>query len=282
MNHLILHSLFHFLLQIFIVQCRPVLESSLSSSTRVPKVAHLEATGPENWYPETVERVVQGRGSNIPRTEEMQERYTQYFSNVQKNHKTPEENIYKQMEWNPKLRNQENLPSFLNPQCHQRSDLVKILKNDFPWDLPKEVEHFVVWMRIPLVNKSSFQKHGKERFPSIKYFNQDRIKGLLEYIDNHPFFGYSGIHDENLIKPLNPAKELHPNGNPYKTFNNQFITQTEGWQAIQWAGRHVNAYLQKTFPQNQYEFVWNRSTKKVRSFVDPEHIHVLVKSKNID
>lgn len=134
---------------------------------------------------------------------------------------------------------------------------------DFPWQLPKEVEHYVVWMRIPLVNEASFAKIGKEKLLSKENSNQDHIDGLLEYIDEHTFFGYSGINHD-LIKPLSPAKEFHPNGKPYKTLNGQFINQLEGCQAIQWVGRHVNAYLQKTFPRNKYELVWNRSTKKVR------------------
>lgn len=61
MDNQTLHSLLHSILHICIVQCRPVLRSSLSSDDyRLPKVSHLEGTGPENWYPATVERVVQG------------------------------------------------------------------------------------------------------------------------------------------------------------------------------------------------------------------------------
>lgn len=279
MDRSILLSLLHLLVITFIVQCSPVshLESSASAlRSKVPNVSHLEAIGPESWYPATVERVVQGRGSNIPRTADMQEKYTQYFANVQKI-MTLKEQIHNQLGWH-KIPNEENLPEFLDSQSYGRSNLVKILKNDFPWQLPKQVVHYVVWMRFPLVTKASFAKTGDEKLPSWEYTNQKRISALLEYIEQHPFFGYSGI-DPKLINSLNPGKELHPQGKPYKTSDGQFITQAEGWQAIQWAGRHVNAFLQKRFPQSKYEFAWNRSTKKIRSFVDPEHIHVLVRSK---
>lgn len=131
------------------------------------------------------------------------------------------------------------------------------LKIDFPWNFPGKYDNYVLWTRLQIVNRGTFELLDKEVFPCPRYYEIERVDALIEYIENHDYVGYVGPKTEARISELEPMKTYHPNNEAYIARNGQVVTREEGWEAIKWIGRHLHAYLKETFPKK--EIVWHRS-----------------------
>ncbi|POW18754.1 hypothetical protein PSHT_05528 [Puccinia striiformis] len=156
-------------------------------------------------------------------------------------------------------------PPFLTAEFYGDPSKAVIIKNDYPWDLPDEVEH---WKRF---SARSMERHY--RIPS--FTTPERIEALLEYMSWAPVYGYCGLPEEAFTY-------IRLSGFEHPTDNDVWLSKgntKEAVQAMKWAGRHINKFVVKKFPSSEFEVVWNRSPLRWRSMQKPEHIHILAIKK---
>ncbi|MBW0538999.1 hypothetical protein O181_078714 [Austropuccinia psidii MF-1] len=122
----------------------------------------------------------------------------------------------------------------------------------------------------PITAESFKLRPGEAGEVPQEFRKPERVRDFLEYLGEIAFFGHN-FRDEEAIKNFNVGEFAHPIGQPYITKQNNKISQEDGVKAIFWAGRHVTSIIEKQFPVEKFEFVWNHSPKRFRSNRWPSH-----------
>ncbi|KAA1133798.1 hypothetical protein PGTUg99_019730 [Puccinia graminis f. sp. tritici] len=149
---------------------------------------------------------------------------------------------------------------------------------DFPWRLSKDVEHHVMWFRPPLVTPAAFKRLRRDRaYPKheFKTMKDPRGEALIEYLNENDIYGWTGL-PPSAVSPFRQSSELHPMEAIWRSQSGEPISREQAAEAIRWVARHTNRLIEKQFPPSLYETVWNRTNYRVRSILEPNHIHVLV------
>ncbi|PLW07750.1 hypothetical protein PCANC_24315 [Puccinia coronata f. sp. avenae] len=228
-----------------------------------------------NWYPDTIKAVVEGKGSTIRRGEVLLEKLKAVVN--------PGERMKSILGWNEAL-NPEELPPYLSQRDYGNPKLVVFKKNDFPWDLPEDVEHYVVWIRSPLVTKEAFKRLEHDPpYPNREYEDIDgpRVAALVEYLNQHNMNGRTGL-PPLAVSPFRHLSLRHPTEEHlWESDSGEVITRQEAIQAMRWVARHTEKLIELEFPASIYETVWSRTRKPLRSIKDPNHFHILVIPKSL-
>ncbi|KAH9816778.1 secreted protein [Melampsora americana] len=201
---------------------------------------------PKEFEPGCISKVLQGLADVNPRSFEDNEIYLAY-----KKKTTPDKiahNILGRLGWLDGYEGEE--PTYLSTKCFGDNRRAQIARNSFPWTLPQGMKDYLLWTRFPILNRATLELKKGEVFPSERYHEEGRLDALVEYIEHSDFVGYK-------VEQLEPLKTYHLNNKVYRATNGHIITREEGWEANQWAGRHLNAFLKMEFKNK--EVVWTRS-----------------------
>lgn len=226
---------------------------------------------PREFEPGCVAKVLQGLADVNPRTSEDNKLYLAY-----KERTGPAEvahNILDRLGWLDDYKGKK--PRYLCAASFGDKRIAQIAENKFPWTLPKGMKDYLLWMRFPILNRATLELRNGEVFPSERYYEEGRLDALLECIDHRDFVGYVGTMDQEKIANLEPLKTYHLNDEIYVARNGHTITREEAWEANQWAGRHLNAFLKMRF-QNK-EVVWTRSPMWWKGVQAIDHVVLIVK-----
>ncbi|KAH9463475.1 hypothetical protein MJO28_008355 [Puccinia striiformis f. sp. tritici] len=252
---------------------KPPGELVKASEEEKPQHLRDHRTDVYNWFPSTVEAVVGGRGTFIDRTPEMDKVLKAFRDGCQDQCQT----MIQRLGWENAEKTAQ--PPFLTAEFYGDPSKAVIIKNDYPWDLPDEVEHWVLWMTMPHISEEVFSPLDGETLPNSSFTTPERIEALLEYMSWAPVYGYCGLPEEAFTYIRLSGFE-HPTDNDvWLSSKGQKVTQKEAVQAMKWAGRHINKFVVKKFPSSEFEVVWNRSPLRWRSMQKPEHIHILAIKK---
>ncbi|PLW51866.1 hypothetical protein PCASD_00901 [Puccinia coronata f. sp. avenae] len=228
----------------------------------------------EKWYPDTVKLVVEGKGSTIQREEAILEKL--------KALNDPGNHMKFKLGWTKAI-DPQVLPPYLSQRDYENPELVKFTRNDFPWDMAKDVEHHVMWIRPQLVTPAAFKRREDDPpYPSREYrkINGLRVAALVEYLNKNNMYGWTGL-PPSAVSPFRQSILLHPTKkHVWKSESGELITRQEATRAMRWVARHTESLIEMKFPPSSYETVWSRSSKRVQSFNDPNHLHVLVIPKS--
>ncbi|KAI9620606.1 hypothetical protein KEM48_008145 [Puccinia striiformis f. sp. tritici PST-130] len=233
----------------------------------------------KNWYPDTVKNVVEGKGSTIQRKKRIQHEMIAWKAGIKMD---PSEYMKFNFGWTTGLGRLE-LPEFLSVKDYGNSALVVFRKNDFPWRLSKDVQHHLIWFRPPLVTPAAFKRLKSDpAYPNREFrnINGRKVAALIEYLNENDVYGWIGLPPPAVL-PFRQSSELHPTEKDvWVTQSGVAVTRQEAAEAMRWVGRHTNRLIAKRFPPSRYETVWNRTNYRVRSILEPNHIHALVIPKN--
>ncbi|KAH7101187.1 hypothetical protein BKA62DRAFT_189314 [Auriculariales sp. MPI-PUGE-AT-0066] len=135
-------------------------------------------------------------------------------------------------------------------------ELWKILQNDWPYCIPHDVEHALVWTRVPIVNA--------ERIPPA----------VRARIDDCGLWGFTGGADAELIRT---------DGTDDDDRGAKYIGTGEEARAvraaIRVAGTDVDAFVRTHWPEDEWETAWFVNPPRLQSIPGLAHTHVFARRK---
>ncbi|PLW44544.1 hypothetical protein PCANC_08119 [Puccinia coronata f. sp. avenae] len=196
----------------------------------------------DNWYPDTVKNVVEGKGSTIQREEHVQNAMLAWKRRIGMD---LGQYMKGKLGWPGRIVPQQ-LP-YLSERHYGDSELVRFKENDFPWRLSQDVKHRILWFQLPMVTPEAFKRLDHDPpYPNREYENihGQRVAALMEYLNEHDMYGWTGLPPAAVNRFRQSSAENH-----------------------EWT-------------TSRFETVWNRTNYRVRSIKDPNHLHVLVIPKS--
>lgn len=126
---------------------------------------------------------------------------------------------------------------------------VKIIFNDWPYSIPLDISHYVVWTRLPIV-------HPDIVHPSV-----------MEQVHHDGLWGFSGGHPEEHGSIDGQWGDVAPN------------TSAEARAHILNAGQHTHDFVTAHWPPHIWEVAWFVNPPRIQSVKDLTHIHVFARRK---
>ncbi|PLW28492.1 hypothetical protein PCASD_17475 [Puccinia coronata f. sp. avenae] len=228
----------------------------------------------DNWYPDTVKNVVEGKGSTIQREEHVQNAMLAWKRRIGMD---LGQYMKGKLGWPGRIVPQQ-LP-YLSERHYGDSELVRFKENDFPWRLSQDVKHRILWFQLPMVTPEAFKRLDHDPpYPNREYENihGQRVAALMEYLNEHDMYGWTGLPPAAVNRFRQSSAENHE----WTSKSGVSITREEATQAMRWVARHTDRLIEEEFPASRFETVWNRTNYRVRSIKDPNHLHVLVIPKS--
>lgn len=157
---------------------------------------------------------------------------------------------------------------------------VSVRANDFPYDLPAGVEHYILWTRVSAITREAFAPRDGEAVPDHSFNDPSRVEALIRYVEHYDFYGWYGIHDEDVENSFALSSFAHAT-NPvwHDPESDHTVTREQGAAVMKWLGRHVAAAIQPHFPEDEFQVLFNRSPARWKSVVDPDHFHIFALPK---
>ncbi|EJD52295.1 hypothetical protein AURDEDRAFT_111680 [Auricularia subglabra TFB-10046 SS5] len=142
---------------------------------------------------------------------------------------------------------------FFSP--HTPADLWKVLPNDWPYSVPPEIEHSLVWSRVPITDPALIPAHLRAR------------------IDVCGLWGFTGGADADLLADQSYLADG-------ARFTGTGDEAAEVRAAIAAAGAPVAAFVRARWPEDAWETAWFVNPPRLQSIPGLAHAHVFAKPKN--
>ncbi|CAH7678513.1 expressed protein [Phakopsora pachyrhizi] len=209
------------------------------------------STESTSWFPLVFLILGQGHGIRNPRSGDLLTKYEDYVRGRSKEQINDDIWAKFKLSREPLDKTSVNeLPLIDENIWNYKRKLVVLAKCDFPWSMPKGVEHNILWYATPDVTAKSFElKLGEQGIVPERFKDPKRIPILMDYLQDNELMGYFGIDDPKgveLIENLPWGRNIHPGKQPWKHKNGiDEVTIEEGKEAIKWAGRHITNALKR-------------------------------------
>ncbi|KZW00902.1 hypothetical protein EXIGLDRAFT_638758 [Exidia glandulosa HHB12029] len=139
-------------------------------------------------------------------------------------------------------------------------DLWKILPNDWPYSVPPEIEHALVWTRLPIIDPSRVPPHIRPR------------------IDVCGIWGFTGGAHLELLQapPLGPEAQARVD-----KWLGTGDEAAEVREAVRVAGEEVGAFVRAHWPEDEWETAWFVNPPRLQSIPGLAHAHVFAKRQGV-
>ncbi|KIJ45115.1 hypothetical protein M422DRAFT_29969 [Sphaerobolus stellatus SS14] len=125
---------------------------------------------------------------------------------------------------------------------------VKIIFNDWPYSIPPEISHYLIWSRLPIV-------HPDLVHPSVK-----------AQIERDGLWGFSGGTEDMKTREADYV-DVAPG------------TSEEGRMYIRAAAQHTLDFVLTHWPEDEWEVAWFVNPPRLQSVKDLSHTHVFARRK---
>ncbi|OAX41395.1 hypothetical protein K503DRAFT_735631 [Rhizopogon vinicolor AM-OR11-026] len=155
-------------------------------------------------------------------------------------------------------------PEYFKADIPADSELISIIQNDWPYSVPIEIEHTLIWSRVPIFHPALIPVEIDARV------QQD---GLCGFTGNDepppspstlpeclPALAEWGITMENLVRS--------PKGSP------------EIEVMAKSAGREIDGFVRRRWVESEWETAWFVNPPRLQSVRGLAHIHVFAKKKH--
>jgi len=123
---------------------------------------------------------------------------------------------------------------------------VTIIFNDWPYSIPIDISHYLIWSRRPIIHAELFH-------PSV-----------WAQIERDGIWGFIGLPSEEMADPGDVAPGTSPSD-----------------RALILAGsRHVREFVLELWPPHEWEIAWFVNPPRLQSVRDLSHVHVWAKKKH--
>ncbi|KZP06145.1 hypothetical protein FIBSPDRAFT_842412 [Athelia psychrophila] len=156
-----------------------------------------------------------------------------------------------------------NIPAYF--MTGTPAELISIIQNDWPYSVPPEIEHILIWTRLPIINfsKVPLQITGRLRQDGLWGFTGSDLpppspSTLPECL---PALADWGVTMDSLIS--SPKASL------------------EEEEMIKAAGTEVDEFVKKRWVEGEWETSWFvNPPQRLQSVPDLSHIHVFARRKS--
>ncbi|KAF8195406.1 hypothetical protein BJ912DRAFT_875993 [Pholiota molesta] len=147
--------------------------------------------------------------------------------------------------------------------CETPSQYISIIQNDWPYSVPAEIEHTLIWTKVPIYHPDLVDESIKARI------YQDGL------------WGFTGS-DSPPPSPSNIASSLGALSEWGITIDKMIKspppTLTEA-ALIERAGKEVNRYVKTRWVESEWETAWFVNPPRLQSVPGLAHIHVFARRK---
>lgn len=161
-----------------------------------------------------------------------------------------------------------DIKSYFNNVVAEDSNLVKTIPNDWPYAMPAECGHYVVWCKRPILDMLLFSAKdtpfpkGPIREAIFEAINFDGIRGLT---GGSKKFQQYGFKTRNFLRESSEAMEwMKETYSDDKSEEEQVCDLAE--KAQTWAGRFIDAFVKKRWPEDAWETAY---------FCNPPHLRTV-------
>lgn len=143
------------------------------------------------------------------------------------------------------------------------SDLICIIQNDWPYSVPPEIEHTVVWSRVPIFHPALVPSSIEARI------QQDGLCG----------FTGSNTSAEHLPSLESCLPTLAEWGVTIESIRIPRGSE-EDEEMVRNAGKEVSAFVKRRWQENKWETAWFVNPPRLQSVPGLAHIHVFARKKS--
>ncbi|KAF9262925.1 hypothetical protein L218DRAFT_866494 [Marasmius fiardii PR-910] len=143
-------------------------------------------------------------------------------------------------------------------------EYISIIQNDWPYSVPLEVEHTLIWTKIPI-------------------YHPDIVDPLVnDRIFQDGIWGFTG----NTSPPPSPSRLplCLPALSEWGVTKEKMIVSPKGTEEeeelVRKAGVEVNEFVKKRWDEDVWETAWFVNPPRLQSIPDLAHIHVFARKKN--
>jgi len=168
---------------------------------------------------------------------------------------------------NPKIpRKLPDLPADAPPYftADTPAEYISIIQNDWPYSVPSEVEHTLVWTRLPIFHKDIIPDCIAARI------NQDGLCGFTGNISPPP--------SPSILPSYLPALA------DWGVTMDKLIRSKKGTEEeeelVRRAGKDVHGFVKKRWLESEWETAWFVNPQRLQSVPGLAHIHVFARLKH--
>ncbi|KAG1835518.1 hypothetical protein EV424DRAFT_1357316 [Suillus variegatus] len=154
-------------------------------------------------------------------------------------------------------------PEYFKADIPFDSEFISIIQNDWPYSVPIEIEHTLIWSRVPIFHPDLIPAEvdtriqqdglcgftGTDELPPSPSTLPECLPALAEW----------GITMEKLVRS--------PRGNP------------EIEDMVKNAGREIDGFVKRRWVEREWETAWFVNPPRIQSVRGLAHIHVFAKKK---
>ncbi|KAI6014804.1 hypothetical protein BKA83DRAFT_645815 [Pisolithus microcarpus] len=156
-----------------------------------------------------------------------------------------------------------DVPQYFTADMPFNSDLICIMQNDWPYSVPIEIEHTVIWSRVPIFHPSLIPSAIEARI------HQDGLWGFtgsITPIEDLPSLESClaaladwGVTEESMIRSPKASREEE--------------------EMLLHAGKEVDAFVKRRWQESKWETAWFVNPPRLQSIPGLAHIHVFARKK---
>ncbi|THH06088.1 hypothetical protein EW145_g4331 [Phellinidium pouzarii] len=158
-------------------------------------------------------------------------------------------------------------------------ELISIIQNDWPYSVPLEIEHSLVWTKLPILPAPSLiiPCIAATLSPEL----QEKVSARLA---QDGLWGFTGSIDPPPSPTLLPQAmgRLSDWGITLETLVITPKGTEEEERAIQLSGVEVQKFVMKRWIEREWETCWFVNPPRLQSVKDLAHIHVFARKKSPD
>jgi len=154
--------------------------------------------------------------------------------------------------------------------------LISIIQNDWPYSVPLDVEHTLIWTKLPILPPPSLVP------PHISAtLSEETLHKVTARLQQDGVWGFTGSSEP----PPSPSLLPHSLGalNEWGVTLEKLIISPRGTaeeeEAVRMAGNEVAKFVKNRWKEVEWETAWFVNPPRLQSVKDLAHIHVFARKK---
>ncbi|KAI9568584.1 hypothetical protein HD554DRAFT_752588 [Boletus coccyginus] len=157
-------------------------------------------------------------------------------------------------------------PEYFKADIPFNSELICIIQNDWPYSVPPEIEHCLIWSRVPIFHPALIP-------PAID-----------ARVQQDGLWGFTG--STNAIGGLPSLESCLPALADWGVTLDKLVRSAGGSEVeetmVRNAGKEVREFVTRRWKENQWETAWFVNPPRLQSVVGLAHIHVFARRKTAE
>ncbi|KAH7885450.1 hypothetical protein F5I97DRAFT_1810268 [Phlebopus sp. FC_14] len=157
-------------------------------------------------------------------------------------------------------------PEYFEADIPYNSDLICIIQNDWPYSVPPEIEHSLIWTRVPIFHPALIPQTIDARIQQDGLCgfigSTDTVESLPSLASCLPALADWGIALDDLVRS--------PKGSD------------EEEKMVQDAGKEVREFVKRRWVEREWETAWFVNPPRLQSVPGLAHIHVFARKKSVE